>query len=122
MTTKIQISEEPGFTRVVCSGLVQYDLTTEMLRKVARIASKSQKPLVLFDIRDADYRHYHANIIRHTQEGPSLGIDRSFRIAVLGSKGEPMLAFIEDAAVNRGYQTKAFTEESEAVVWLLSAP
>lgn len=122
MTTNIQITEEPGYTRVVYRGLIQYDLTTEMLRKVAQIASKSQRPLVLFDIRDADYRHYHANIIRHVQEGPSLGIDRSFRIAVLGSKSEPMLAFIEDAAVNRGYQTKAFTGESEALAWLLREP
>jgi hypothetical protein len=46
------------------------------------------------------------------------GIKETFRIAILGAKGEPMLRYIENVTVNRGYQSKTFTDEPEAVAWL----
>jgi len=118
MPTDIQVTVEPELIRVVYRGKVEIDATTEMLRKVARIASESQRKLLLFDIREADYRGYYVGTIKHAEDGPSLGIDRTFRVAFLGSGGEPMLRYIEDVTVNRGYESKAFTDESEALAWL----
>ncbi|HEY6967548.1 MAG TPA: hypothetical protein VI229_08785, partial [Burkholderiales bacterium] len=74
---------------------------------------------LLIDIRQANYEGYYLNTIRHAEEGPSLGIDKAFRVAFLGSKEHrAMLQFIEDASVNRGYVAKVFTDEAEAVAWM----
>jgi hypothetical protein len=57
----------------VYRGKVEIDATTEMLRKVGRIASENQIQLLLFDVREADYRNYFVETIKHTKDGPSLG-------------------------------------------------
>jgi hypothetical protein len=118
MIRDIQILEEGAAIRAVYRGKAEYLAITQMLRKVARMASEKQVTRLLFDLRDADYRHYHVETIRHAEEGPALGISRAFRIAVLGSDSNPMLRYFEDVGVNRGYKVRAFTEEAEAEAWL----
>jgi len=118
MPTDISISVEHGVTRVLYRGKVRIEDTTQMLRNVGQIAAGMPKPMLLFDIREADYRDYYAGTLQHAEEGPSLGIERSFRIAFLGAAESPMLRFIENATVNRGYLTKVFTDEAEALSWL----
>ena len=120
MATDIQILPEQGVIRVIYRGAVLYHQTVEMLRQVAGIAAGSARPLVLFDIRDADYENYQVNTIRHAEEGPALGIDNKFRIAFLAATDNSMLQFIENATVNRGFQTKVFTNETQALAWLRS--
>jgi len=56
MAQNIQITKEPGFVRVTYHGDVEYAATTEMLRKVAVIAAETHCKLLLFDIREANYR------------------------------------------------------------------
>lgn len=114
----ITITTEPGIVRVVYRGKVEFDVTTEMLRNVAKVASESNASSLLFDIREADYKRYHLQAITHAEQGPSLGIPRTFRVAFLGAKGEEMLAFVENVTANRGYTVKAFTDESKALAWL----
>jgi len=116
--TDIRITTEAGIIRVVYRGRVEFDLTTNMLREVAEIAAKDNTRLLLIDIRDADYKLYHLQSIKHAEQGPSLGIDSTFRIAFLGAENEGMLAFVENVAVNGGYRSKAFTAEPEALAWL----
>jgi len=117
-STDIHISMEAGIIRVIYRGKVEFDLTTKMLREVATIASKDNTRLVLIDIRDADYKRYHLQSIKHAEQGPSLGIDSTFRIAFLGAENEEMLGFVENVAVNRGYRSKVFTDESRALAWI----
>ena len=114
----VRITTEAGISRVVYRGKVEFDVTTKMLRDVARIASKDDTRLLLIDIRDADYRFYHLESIKHAEQGRSLGIDSTFRIAFLGAENEEMLGYVENVAVNRGYRSKAFTDESKALSWL----
>jgi len=114
----IQIKEEAGIIRVVYRGEVDYQATTEMLREVAQVASEKKIKQLLFDIAKADYQHYYSETIRHAEEGPTLGIDRTFRIAFLGANDNPMLRYIENACINRGYDVRAFTDETEAQAWL----
>ena len=121
MAKNIQITNETGFVRVTYRGDVEYSATTEMLRNVAVIAAEAQCKLLLFDIREASYRDYHLSTIRHAEEGPALGIDKTFRIAFLGAAGNPMLKYIEAVSVNRGYWVKVFVNESEALAWLHGA-
>ena len=118
MTQDIKVTAEAGLVRVTYRGAVEYGAMTEMLRNVGRIASEMQSKLLLFDFREADFGNYYVDTIKHAEEGPALGIDRAFRIAVLGSEGNPMLQYIENVAVNRGFQVRTFTGESEALAWL----
>ena len=117
-TANIQITAEPGIIRVVYRGKVEFDLTTQMLRDVARMASANNTSSLLFDIRDADYARYYLEAVKHAEQGPALGITPTFRVAFLGAKGEKMLDFVENVTANRGYRSKAFTDESEALAWL----
>jgi hypothetical protein len=121
MGQDIRITAEPGFVRITYRGDVQYDATTEMLREVAALVARTQTARLLFDLREANYRDYHLGTIRHVEEAAALGIERTFRIAIVGAAGNPMLQYIEAVAVNRGYWVKTFVEEAEAVGWVLSA-
>lgn len=122
MAQEVQITNEAGLIRATYRGDMQYDAATEMLRKVGTIASETQLKRLLFDLRSANYRDYHLGVLRHAEEAPALGIDRTLAIALLGAKGNPMLTYFEAVAVNRGYLAKAFTDEAEAVAWLRSVP
>jgi hypothetical protein len=118
MSQDIKITAEPGFVRITYRGDVQYDATTQMLRNVGQLAARTQATRMLFDIREANYRDYHLGTVRHVEEAGALGIQRTFRIAIVGAEGNPMLQYIEAVALNRGYWVKAFTDESPAVSWL----
>ena len=117
MPAEVQIDLESDVIRVKYRGRVEFDVTTRLLRDVGQMGQKTQNKRVLFDIRDADYRGYYVQTVQHAQQGPALGIDRGFRIALLGTQN-PMLTYFEDVAVNRGYRAKAFTDESLALEWL----
>ena len=123
MSQAISITVEHGLIRVLYRGTVEYGATTAMLRNVARIGAETQSRLLLFDIRESDHQNYYTETVRHAQEGPALGINqKTFRIAFLGSERNPMLQFIEDVTVNRGFQVKVFTEEAAALAWLRGTP
>jgi len=117
--TEVRITAQAGVIRVVYRGKVEFDLTTKMLRDVVRLSAESNTRLVLIDIREADYRLYHLEAIKHAEEAPSLGIDSTFRIAFLGAENEEMLGYVENVAVNRGYRSRAFTDESKALAWVM---
>ena len=121
MGQDIRITVDEGMIRVVYRGRAEFAAITRMLREVGRVASETHSERLLFDLREADYRHYYTGAIRHAEEGPALGIEQRFRIAFLGAGDEPMLKYIEDVAVNRGYNVKAFADEPEAVAWLQGA-
>jgi hypothetical protein len=107
MTMDIQITVEAGIIRVVYRGEVQFDATTDMLGKVGRIASENRCTRLLFDVREASDRDYHISAIRHAEHASALGIEQTFRIAVLGVQGDQMLPYID---------------EPEALAWLRGAP
>ena len=116
----MQITVEQGITRVLYRCEVEFNRTTEMLREVGRIALENQSAMLLFDVREAGEGPYHVSAIRHTEQLPALGIERSFRIAFLGRKGDPRLSYVDDVMVNRGFQSHVFTDEAESVAWLQS--
>ena len=118
MGRDIQITVDDDIARVSYRGEVDYAATTDMLRTVAALAAEKGLKRLLFDIRNAQYHYYHLGAVRHAEEGPSLGIDHSFRIVFLGAPTESMLGYVEAVTKNRGYWAKAFTDEQEALAWL----
>ncbi len=117
----IAITERDGIIRVVYRGRVRYDAVNGLLRDVVRIAAETSTKRVVFDVRDADYGQYHVETIHHAQDARVLGLDATYRIAFLGAPDEPMLRYIENVSVNRGYQVRAFTDEGAADGWLRQA-
>ena len=118
MSRTINITVDRGIIRVRYTGDVEYAATTEMLKQVGKLAAEKQVGRLLIDVRDANYLDYHVGTLRHAEEGPSLGIDHSFRIAFLGAPANPMLGYIEAVSVNRGYDVKTFVHEDQALAWL----
>jgi len=73
---------------------------------------------ILFDIRKASDADFHSSVIRHAEAASNLGIVR-FRVALVGTPGSPLLKFIEDVSVNRGLPVRCFTDEAQAMRWLV---
>ena len=121
MIPEYQISLEQGFILVTYRGKAEFGVTDKMLREVGQLAAESKTARVLFDMRESDSSSYHISTIRHAENSSALGIDRRFRIALLGAKGDPMLKYFEDVAVNRGFQVMTFVDEAEAMGWLIRA-
>ena len=123
MDPDIQIirARDRGITRITYRGKARFSLTTEMIREAALIGFKNRSKLLLLDITESDDPDYHVNAVKHAEQAPSLGIDPDFRIAILGRKDDQRLPYIEDIAANRGLRVKTFTDDSEAVTWLLGA-
>ncbi len=113
----VQITLDSDVIRVEYRGRVEFSVTTQLLRDVGKMGQETDNKRVLFDLRDADTRGYYIQTLQHAEQGPSLGVDRGFRIALLGTQN-PMLGYFEDVAVNRGYRAKAFTDEAAALAWL----
>jgi len=120
METDYTISVEDGFIRVIYVGRTVYETSTRMIREIAMVAEEAGTRRLLVDLRQASYGQSHVSPIRHIEEAPSLGVDSSYRSAVLGAtKDQTILQFIENVAVNRGYRTRVFYDERDAIAWLI---
>lgn len=119
MTGEYTISEDQGFIRVVYTGQTSYEISTSMMRDVAKIAARTDLNKLLFDIRGATTTDSYVLPIKHVEEAPSLGITPTFRSALLGApEDRAMLKYIEDVSVNRGMKVRTFIDEAEALKWL----
>lgn len=118
MDSDYRIAIDGGIIRVELTGLAHYDVTHEMLLKVAELATSTRLARLLFDLRQVDVRDSAVNTIRHTEEADQMGFAPGLRVAVLGLANDPMLQYIEDVSVNRGRPVRVFTDEQEAVKWL----
>ena len=121
MDPDIQISRtrDRGITRITYRGKARFNLTTEMIREAALIGFKNRSKLLLLDISESDDPDYQVNAVKHAEQAPSLGIDTDFRIAILGKADDQRLPYFEEVAANHGLQVKSFTDDPEAVTWLL---
>src|SRR5689334_17585170 len=108
MPPEIRMKHEHGLIRVVYKGKAEPGATTAMLRDVGALAASARCERVLFDLRDADLGDMYIDALRHAEEAESLGVRRTFRLALLG-RPDPVLSYLENVAVNRGYTVRTFT-------------
>lgn len=118
MDSDYRIAIDGGIIRIEPKGLAYYEFTRDMLVKVGEVAISTQSHRLLFDLRQTDYRDSYVNTIRHAEEAEGMGFDPAMRVALLGQANDPMLQYVEDVAVNRGHQVRAFSDEGEAMKWL----
>ena len=61
------------------------------------------------------------HIVRHAELAPELGLDSSFRIALVGlPEQDDVLSFMVMVAVNRGWSCRRFFDFDAARQWLQS--
>jgi hypothetical protein len=118
MESDYRIAVEDGIIRVEPKGRAHYEFTRDMLVKVGELAASTRNGKLLFDLRNTDYRDSYVSTIRHAEEAEGMGLGPSLRVALVGVADDPMLQYVEDVSVNRGYQVRAFSDEDEAVKWL----
>jgi hypothetical protein len=119
MSKDYSIFADEAFIRIVYIGKARYEIITQMFNELASVARDTGKRKLLFDIREADYKDDYAIAIQHAKHAADLGFDIGFRIAVIGAQDDAaMLQYIEDISVNRGFETRVFLDENEAVRWL----
>lgn len=107
--------------RLEVDGVVAERRSMDAVASAVEAARKNGCPCILFDIRKANHPDYHASVVRRADAAVATGITK-FRIAILGTSGSPLLAFIENVAMNRGLPARCFTEESAAMRWLRANP
>ncbi len=121
MTGEYTISEDQSVIRVLYMGQTSYETSSNMMRDVAEVIARTGLKKLLFDIRDAKGTGSYALPIQHVEEAPSMGFTPMLRSAIIGApKDQVMLKYIEDVSVNRGMQVRTFTDEEQALSWLLS--
>ncbi len=119
MLDDFKFSFNDGIVHVVYTGDIEFEKTANMMTVVGKIASENNSNLLYFDVREVGTGSYHTNAIKHTENAPSRGIDRSFRVAFFGREDDyERLRYIENVMVNRGFQAKIFFDEFEAIAWL----
>lgn len=120
MKPDIRVTFDQGIVRMVYRGEAVFELTNEAIRTAAQIGAEHDSRRLLVDIHEVTDRSFHVRTIQHVEMAPQLGLGRGFRIAVLSRPGDERLSYIEDVAVNRGLNVKAFTDEAAALAWLLA--
>ena len=119
MTMEYRITSTDEFIRIECVGRTVFMTGREMLSEVAEISTRHKQKKLLFDLRGAEYNHAYADTIQHAEGVRDVGLEGGFRTALLGlEKDRTMLKYIEDVAVNRGFQVRAFVDEAQALEWI----
>jgi hypothetical protein len=120
MNPDIRVYFDGGIVRMAYRGEAVFALTNEAIREAARIGIEHDSPRLLVDISEVTDRSFHVRTIQHAEMAPELGLGRNLRIAVVSGPEDDRLSYIEDVAVNRGLNVKAFTDDAAAVAWLLA--
>jgi hypothetical protein len=106
-----------GIVRVTIKGTTGILTGGEAVMKALWCAKGGGVRGILFDMREAFHPAGHAEVIKHAANAPIVGIT-AYPIAILGRADDPILEFIDDVAINRGFRAKTFTDPQAAQAWL----
>ena len=123
---RIAVQVHPGYVELVCSGIYSRAEALRVGNEAYRQAALENRIAMLIDVRKITGRlptlldRYDFGV--HVAEN-YLSTDPRIRLALLGN--EPMIhpeRFGELVARNRGADARVFTEEAQALDWLLGRP
>jgi hypothetical protein len=101
------------------------ELNRDRCEEAARSASghvTSDRPRILFDLRNTVLRENLVNLYDMVVDFDALGLPRTSRIAVLVVRDVADHLFTETVAVNRGLCVRYFNREADALRWLAGKP
>ena len=99
-------------------GLARFEDVEQALVAAISAAGDSGKK-ILFDHRLADISNYYGYIVRHAETALRIGLDATFRVALLGTpEQDDILSFMVTVGRNRGWNSRCFSDLDEALAWL----
>ena len=115
---RVEATLRDGAVWVRLEGVILFKTTLAAMKAAADGARLHGTDRIVFDIRAGHYPEYHVSALEGARRAADLGLGPALRIAILGVEGDPKLRFIEDVAINRGAQARAFVDEAEAIAWV----
>ena len=112
-----EIRVDEGVVVVVEHGDPDYAFTQKVAQQAMQAAHEAHTWWLLFDFSDARVIDYHTVAVEHGNHAVETGLAK-YRIALVGSPGDPMLLFFETVGLNRGVATNSFATRDEAKRWL----
>jgi hypothetical protein len=115
---KVRVELREGVVWVELRGLIAFDDSMRAMKMAAEAARTYATDRLVFDIRGTRHPEFHVAALESARIAPDLGLSTALRCAVLGNPDDERLGFIEDVAANRGFKTRAFTDEAQALAWV----
>lgn len=112
----LTFTDETGYLRVTQSGGPEFDRALRAIDRIAAEAAKRHAERVLIDARAIPGRRSTLDKLRL---GEAAAARMHFKCAVI-SNPEDADHFLETVARNRGMNGLVFTDEREALAWLLA--
>jgi len=104
---------------LVQEGSPLFDETTRALTAVLKMALEIGSRKIIIDARLSDLVNYYSYVVRHAELLPGLGLDGSFRSAIVGLPEQvDVMDFIVSVGRNRGWAVRRFLDMDEATRWL----
>jgi hypothetical protein len=106
---------------LVQEGAPLFDETTKALAAVIATSLEIGSKKIIIDTRLSDLVNYYNFVVRHAELLPTIGLDGSFRSAIVGLPEQvPVMDFIVSVGGNRGWIVRRFVDLEEAKQWLRS--
>jgi hypothetical protein len=121
MPYSVTFSEDTRIVRIKNSGQLSMNEIVAQTGEAARLSKDKGSKLLLTDFSAVAVNTSLVDIFQFPELYESLGMDRTFKIAVLISNIElntNELRFYENITLNRGWQVRIFLKEDEAELWL----
>ena len=120
--TDFHVEVQGDVVVVVRKGAPLFEDTQKAMAAAVAAARDAGTKKILFDVRLADLANFYSYIVRDVNLDPVLGLDTSFRICVVGSRGQAdVLAFIVRVRQMHGWEARYFFGMDEALAWLASS-
>jgi hypothetical protein len=117
VTSEVSVSVEDGVVRVTSIGRAS-ELASTAIERARTEAKARNLQRVLFDIRQLDMDDGFMHIMNYGELARRLGFDASYRFAVLNSRFDDKMRFIEITAVAYQLRARIFTDQAAALDWL----
>ena len=100
------------------TGRMDCDALHLYVKEMISVASKHICKCFISDIRKAEFDFSMVDIYYMPEALHVLGLDRSWRRAIVVNKQVKELHFFETVALNQGYTVNVFADIDEAMKWL----
>lgn len=117
MQGEISVSVENDVVRVTSIGRAS-ELAALAIERARDAAKACNLQRVLFDIRQVDMDDGFRRIMNYGELARRLGFDNSYRFAVLNSRFDDKMRFIEITAIAYQLRARIFTDAGAALDWL----
>ena len=118
MPRTVAFERAQGLARFTMSGSVTEPEALRLEPEVLDARRDHQCWRVLFDMREAQLDMSIFEVDNLPQHAVRIGIDRSYRVALLYARDDRKYQHLENVATIHGLDLRSFTDEGRALAWL----